>query len=136
MTGKTYWVWYYKTKFRDTDYTPWCGAFVAWCYNEAGLYQKISIAKKYGPLGYVPTYSRYANKYEKWVNRNEAQGGDIIVFGRNMHVGLVEGSYGDYIITIEGNAGPTAAWGCHKPGAVVRKAYRKNSGKIKGVIRP
>ena len=136
MTGKTYWVWYYKTKFKDTDRTPWCGAFVAWCYNEAGMYDKISVAKKYGPLGYVPTYSSYANKYKKWVDRETAQGGDIIVFGKNMHVGLVEGSYGNYIFTIEGNAGPTAAWGCGKPGAVVRKVYRKNSGKIKGVIRP
>lgn len=135
-TGKVYWEWYYKTKFIDTDYTPWCGAFVAWCYNEAGLYKKISKAKKYGPLGYVPTYSRFANKYDKWVNKSEAKGGDIIIFGWNMHVGLVEGSYDDYIITIEGNAGPTAAWGCHKPGAVVRKIYKKNSVKIKGVIRP
>ena len=136
MTGKKYWVWYYKTKFRNTDITPWCGAFVAWCYNEAGAFNKISKAEKYGPLGYVPTYSRYANKYDKWVNRNDAEGGDIIIFGMNMHVGLVEGSYGNYIITIEGNAGPTAAWGCGKPGAVVRKVYRKNSPKIKGVIRP
>ena len=136
MTGKKYWVWYYKTKFRDTDRTPWCGAFVAWCYNQAGLYDKISVAKKWGPLGWVPTYSWYGNKYNKWVNKNDAQGGDIIIFGRNMHVGLVEGSYGDYIITIEGNAGPTAAVGSKKPGAVIRKAYRKNSSKIKGVIRP
>ena len=136
MTGKTYWVWYYKTKFKDTDRTPWCGAFVAWCYNRAGLYDKISVAKKWGPLGWVPTYSWYGNKYKKWVNKNDAKGGDIIVFGRNMHVGLVEGSYGNYIVTIEGNAGPTAAVGSKKPGAVVRKVYRKNSSKIKGVIRP
>ena len=136
MTGKKYWVWYYKTRFIDTDRTPWCGAFVAWCYKEAGLYKKITVAKKFGPLGYVPSYSRYANKYKKWVNRKDARGGDIIVFGRNRHVGLVEGISGDYIITIEGNAGPTAAIGCKKPGAVVRNAYRINSSSIKGVIRP
>lgn len=135
-TGKTYWVWYYKTKFRDTDRTPWCGAFVAWCYNAAGLYDRITVAKKYGPLGYVPSYSKYADKYGKWVNRYTAKGGDIIVFGKNRHVGLVEGIVGDYIITIEGNAGPTAIIGCKKPGAVVRNAYKINSSKIKGVIRP
>ena len=136
MTGKTYWVWYYKTRFRDTDLTPWCGAFVAWCYNAAGQYKKISVAKKFGPLGYVPSYSRYANKHDKWVKTSEAKSGDIIVFGRNRHVGLVEGISGNYIITIEGNAGPTAAIGCKKPGAVVRNAYKINSPKIKGVIRP
>lgn len=136
MTGKTYWVWYYKTKFRDTDRTPWCGAFVAWCYNEAGLYKKITVAKKFGPLGYVPSYSSYADKYNKWVKKTEAKGGDIIVFGRNMHVGLVEGISGNYIITIEGNAGPTAAIGSKKPGAVVRNVYKISNSKIKGVIRP
>ena len=136
MTGKTYWVWYYKTKFIDTDRTPWCGAFVAWCYNAAGMYDKITVAKKFGPLGYVPSYSRYADKYKKWVDKKEARGGDIIVFGKNRHVGLVEGISGDYIITIEGNAGPTAAIGCKKPGAVVRSVYRINSSSIKGIIRP
>ncbi len=136
MTGIKYWVWYYKTRFLDTDRTPWCGAFVAWCYNKAGLYNKISIAKKYGPLGYVPTYSRYANKYGKWVSKKKAKGGDIIIFGRNMHVALIEGVYDDYIITIEGNSGPTAAWGCGLPGAVVRKIYRYDNYKIMGVIRP
>ena len=64
------------------------------------------------------------------------KGGDIIIFGRNSHVGLVEGITGEYIITIEGNAGPTAVIGSGKPGAVVRNAYRIDSKKIKGIIRP
>lgn len=136
MTGQTYWVWYYRTRFRDTDRTPWCGAFVAWCYNAAGLYDKVTVARQFGPLGYVPSYSRYADKYGKWVNRSDAKGGDIIVFGRNRHVGLVEGISGNYIITIEGNAGPTAAIGSKKPGAVIRNAYRIDSTRIKGIIRP
>ena len=136
MTGREYWRWYYKTRFIDTDRTPWCGAFVAWCYNEAGLYKRITVAKRFGPLGYVPSYSRYADKYGKWVKRKKAKGGDIIVFGRNRHVGLVEGVVGKYIITIEGNAGPTAAIGCGKPGAVIRGIYKINSKRIKGIIRP
>lgn len=135
MTGKTYWVWYYRTVFRDTDRTPWCGAFVAWCFNRAGFYDRVSVAKRFGPLGYVPSYSRYANQYRKWINRRRAHAGDIIVFGRNRHVGIVEGVYKGYIITIEGNAGPTAAFGCGKPGAVVRKIYDLNNSDIMGVIR-
>ena len=134
MTGKTYWVWYYRTIFRDTDRTPWCGAFVAWVYNKAGLYKKISVARSCGSLGYVPSYSRYADRYNKWVKKKNARPGDIIVFGRNRHVGLVEGVYGKYIVTIEGNAGPTAVIGCGKPGAVVRKIYKLSDKDIKGVI--
>lgn len=135
MTGKKYWKWYFKTKFKNTDKTPWCGTFVAWCYNAAGEYDKISPAKKYGNLGYVPSYSKFANAYGKWISPAAAKGGDVIVFGRNRHVGVVEGLYGDYIITIEGNAGPTAAWGCGKPGAVCRKIYSIHNRDIKGVIR-
>ncbi len=135
MTGKTYWRWYFGTKFRDTDRTPWCGAFVAWCYNAAGQYDKVTSVHRFGSLGYVPSYSRYANNYGKWVARTAAMPGDIIVFGKNRHVGLVEGISGDCIITIEGNAGPTAAIGCGKPGAVVRKAYLISSSDIKGIIR-
>ena len=121
--------------FLDTDRTPWCGAFVAWVYNKAGMYNKISVAKRYGPLGYVPVYSRFADRNNKWIKREKARAGDIIVFGRNRHVGLVEGVYGRYIVTIEGNAGPTAVFGCGKPGAVVRKIYKLNDKDIKGVIR-
>lgn len=136
MTGKTYWRWYFGTKFRDTDRTPWCGAFVAWVYNAAGQYEKITEAKKFGNLGFVPSYSRFADKHNKWVNRAEAQPGDVIVFGRNRHVGLVEGVIDGYIFTIEGNAGPTAAIGCGKPGAVCRKVYKISNSDIKGVIHP
>ena len=75
-------------------------------------------------------------EYKKWVNKKDAKGGDVIVFGKNRHVGLVEGISGAYIITLEGNAGPTAAIRCKKPGAVVRNAYKIDSPKIKGVIRP
>ena len=135
MTGITYWVWYFKTKFIDTDRTPWCGTFVAWCYNAAGQYDKITDVKKYGNLGYVPSYSWFADRKGKWVSRKTARPGDIIIFGRNAHVGLVEGMSDGYIITIEGNAGPTAAFGCGKAGAVVRKIYEADSGNIKGVIR-
>ena len=134
MTGRTYWTWYYRTRFVNTDRTPWCGAFVAWVYNKAGLYKKISVARRFGALGYVPSYSRYADRYKKWIKPKKARAGDIIVFGWNRHVGLVEGVYGNYIVTIEGNAGPTAAFGSGKPGAVVRKIYKLNNGVIKGVI--
>ena len=136
MTGITYWKWYFHTKFIDTDRTPWCGTFVAWCFNAAGHYDKVTTVKNYGNLGYVPSYSKYANKNGKWIKPSTARGGDIIIFGKNnAHVGLVEGVYQDYIVTIEGNAGPTAAFGCGKAGAVVRKVYKLNDTWIKGVIR-
>lgn len=134
MTGKTYWKWYFKTKFKNTDATPWCGAFVAWCFNAAGVYDKVTPIKKFGNLGYVPSYSKYANSGGKWINSSIAEGGDIIIYKGSLHVGLVEGISDGCLITIEGNAGPTSLIK-GKPGAVVRKALPLNSKKIKGVIR-
>ena len=135
MTGVKYWQWYYGTRFVDTDRTPWCGAFVAWCYHVAGKYSKVAKVEKYGNLGYVPSYSRYANANNKWVNRSSARGGDIIIFGSDMHVGLVEYVGHGYVYTIEGNAGPTAAVGCGKPGAVIRRLLKLDDPRIKGILR-
>lgn len=132
-TGKKYWRWYFGTRFRDTDRTPWCGTFVGWCYKQAGMYNRISPV---GNIAYVPCYSRFANRRGKWVKKNIAKGGDIVIFGRNRHVGIVEKVYKGYLITVEGNSGPTAAYGCGKPGAVTRKVYKLTDPHIKGVIHP
>lgn len=134
MTGKTYWKWYFHTRFKDTDATPWCGAFVAWCFNEAGEYNRVTPVKKYGNLGYVPSYTAFANKYGKWVKKSKARGGDIVIYAGSVHVGLVEGIWNGHLITIEGNAGPTALIR-GAPGAVVRKICPLDSWKIKGIIR-
>lgn len=131
-TGIIYWRWYFGTRFIDTDRTPWCGTFVAWCYNKAGLYHLISDA---GNTAYVPCYSRFANRRGKWIARSRARGGDIMVFGRDRHVGIVEKVYKGHVFTIEGNSGPTAAYGSGKPGAVTRKVYKLTDSDIKGVIR-
>ena len=135
-TGKKYWRWYFKSRFRNSDATPWCGTFVAWCYHKAGLYKKISGVRRYGNLGYVPSYSRYAKAKGKWVKKSEAKPGDIIVFGKNRHVGIVEGVVDGCIITIEGNTqiNQTVRWG--RNGFVARRAFKIKDKDIKGIIHP
>lgn len=128
-----FWTWFFGSRFVDTDITPWCGTFVGWCYRKAGQYHKISPA---GNIGYVPCYSRFANRRNKWISKAKARDGDIIVFGRNRHVGIVERVYKGYIFTIEGNSGPDAEIGTRKPGAVTRRVYKLNDPDIKGVMRP
>ena len=106
-TGKKYWEAYFGTKFRNGDSTPWCGTFVTWCFKKAGLYSLIKDIEDYGNLGYVPSYSAYANKKKIWVSANKAKAGDIIIFGSSSHVGLVKSVSGNVITTIEGNTGST-----------------------------
>jgi len=87
-------------------------------------------------VGYVPRYTSFAQRRGKWVNKARALPGDVIVFGRDRHVGIVETVYKGYIYTIEGNSGPTAAIGTRKPGAVTRRVYKISDKDIKGVIHP
>lgn len=135
-TGKKFWKWYFKTKFKNSDATPWCATFAAWCYDQAGLYDKISGVRRYGNLGYVPSYSKYANVYGKWVKTEAAQPGDLIIFARSSHIGIVEGVVDGCIITIEGNTriNQTLLWG--KNGFVARRAFLINDKNIKGIIHP
>ncbi len=130
---KKYWTWYFHRKFVNTDVTPWCASFVGWCYKHGGKYKKI---RSVGNKGYVPSYTRFSNRRDKWVKRSKAKGGDIIVFGKSRHVGIVERVYKGYIFTIEGNSGPTAEVGTRLPGAVTRRVYKLTDPSIKGVIRP
>lgn len=128
-----FWTWYFGTRFIDTDATPWCGTFVGWCYMNAGCYDKI---RPVGNVAYVPCYSNFANNYGKWTGRSRSRAGDIIVFGRNRHVGIVERVYKGYVYTIEGNSGPDSDIGTGKPGAVTRRVYKLTDPDIKGVIHP
>lgn len=128
-----FWTWFFGRSFVDTDATPWCGTFVGWCYRKAGQYDKIRAS---GNIAYVPSISRFADNRGKWVRKAKARDGDIIVFGNNRHVGIVERVYKGYIFTIEGNAGPDAEVGTRKPGAVARMVYKLDDRGIKGVIRP
>ena len=127
-TGKKYWEAYFGTKFRNGDSTPWCGTFVTWCFKKAGLYSLIKDIEDYGNLGYVPSYSAYANKKKIWVSANKAKAGDII-FGSSSHVGLVKSVSGNVITTIEGNTGST------RNGEVKQKTYSLTNSWIKGVMR-
>ena len=128
-TGKKYWEAYFGTKFRNGDSTPWCGTFVTWCFKKAGLYSLIKDSEDYGTLGYVPSYSAYANKKKIWVSANKAKAGDIIIFGSSSHVGLVKSVSGNVITTIEGNTGST------RNGEVKQKTYSLTNSWIKGVMR-
>ena len=128
-TGKKYWEAYFGTKFRNGDSTPWCGTFVTWCFKKAGLYSLIKDIEDYGNLGYVPSYSAYANKKKIWVSANKAKAGDIIIFGSISHVGLVKSVSGNVITTIEGNTGST------RNGEVKQKTYSLTNSWIKGVMR-
>jgi len=87
-----YGVWYGQPN------SAWCGMFVAWCANQAGV--PTSILRKYAranPTGYGLS-AKDGRSYRP-------QAGDLFFTRSYSHVGLVYYVDGDYFYTLEGNAG-------------------------------
>jgi len=96
--GKLYWDWY-----GFTQHMEWCGAFVSWCYSQAG---------KNGPFftacNSEGKYWFETNDQWGWKDYKDIAPADSIFFdwdldGSADHVGLVLGTDGEYVYTIEGN---------------------------------
>lgn len=103
--GSKFWNYLFNYAYQNGTATPWCGCFVAWCFNQAGqLYKLSGLAAK----ALVPAYSAWASAGGKWVAM--PQPGDLVVFHtaqypNGSHIGIVESVVGDAFYTIEGNTG-------------------------------
>lgn len=82
----------------------WCAMFVSWCAAQAGISTEI-IPK----LAYVPYEYEWFLKRNRWRSKGNytPKAGDLIIFGTNSHIGIVEKVVGSTIFTIEGNTTPT-----------------------------
>lgn len=86
----------------------WCGCFVAWCFEKAGLKIKFHSAVSGSDLtlAYVPEIKAWAKKAGVWSTTNPKRG-DIIIFGvpgaEPHHVGFVSKISDGRIFCTEGN---------------------------------
>lgn len=120
-------------KFTKANFQPWCGSFVMWCANQAGV-------KLPGSTVYTPAGADAFKKFNRWFDarKDDPQPGDIIYFDfpddgvdRISHVGICIKNNGDGTIeTVEGNtSGPK---GDQRNGGMVlqkTRAYEKNNKK-------
>ena len=115
--GQPFWSWY-----GFSSRVEWCATFVSWCMNQTGHSEVRFASCEYGGLPYFKGAGRWANGgYTNLV------AGDVIFFdwngdGKAQHTGLVIGTDGTYVYTIEGNSGDT----------VRTKKYALNSSVILG----
>ena len=115
--GYPYWSWYGLN-----GRVEWCACFVSWCYNKAGKSEpRFAGCQSQG----VPWFTSHG----QWGNRGykNIAPGDAIFFdwdgdGGADHVGIVIGTDGSRVYTVEGNSGD----------ACKIKSYDLNSGYIKG----
>uniref|UniRef100_UPI002FDAFC9D CHAP domain-containing protein n=1 Tax=Bacteroides pyogenes TaxID=310300 RepID=UPI002FDAFC9D len=112
-----YWSWYgFESR------VEWCACFVSWCYGQAGLSEPRFAACQSQGVAWFTSHGQWGAKdYE-----NIAPG-DAIFFdwdsdGSADHVGLVIGTDGSRVYTVEGNSGD----------ACKIKSYSLDYGCIKG----
>lgn len=99
--GSKYWKFTTGREFVNGDETPWCACFVSWCAEQNGLIDS-------GLFPRSASVAAYRNFFKQKNQYVEAGGytpkaGDLIVFGADEHIGIVQYSEGDRVVTIEGN---------------------------------
>ena len=115
--GQPYWSWY-----GFNSRVEWCACFVSWCYGQMGLSEpRFAACQSQG----IPWFQSHG----QWGGRNYVNiaPGDAIFFdwdldGRADHVGIVVGTDGSRVYTVEGNSGD----------ACKIKSYPVDYGCIKG----
>jgi hypothetical protein len=117
-------------KFMKANFQPWCGSFVNWCANEAGV--------KIPNTVYTPGGAAAFKKAGAWIDGDIAdpEPGDIVYFDfpsdgvdRISHVGIVIKDNEDGTVwCIEGNTSSDAKGSQRNGGEVCKKlrAYKKN----------
>ena len=98
--GQPYWSWY-----GFNSRVEWCACFVSWCYGQMGLSEpRFAACQSQG----IPWFQSHG----QWGGRDYANiaPGDAIFFdwdldGRADHVGIVIGTDGSRVYTVEGNSG-------------------------------
>ena len=93
----------------------------------------MSIQEKTGKFAYVPSHIAWFRTRNQWFSRGAKtpRKGDVIFFGDEAHVGLVEYVVGSTVHTIEGNTKNSAG-----VGGVLRHSYSLTSTYIMGYGRP
>lgn len=121
-------------KFTKADFLPWCGSFVMWCANEAGVKIPNTVSTVAGAAAF--------KKMGTWTDAGSAdpRPGDIAYFDfpgdgvdRISHVGLVIENNGDGTVTcIEGNTAGNPKGDQRNGGEVAQKVrgYKQNPKKV------
>ncbi len=115
--GQPYWSWY-----GFSSRVEWCACFVSWCMNQVGHSEVRYASCQYGGVPYFQGAGRWANG-----GYTDLVAGDVIFFdwdgdGKANHTGLVIGTDGTNVYTVEGNSGD----------ACKTKKYALNSSVILG----
>lgn len=126
--------WFYGRAVSGSDY-PWCCAFVAWCFEQAGL-ASLWLNGNPKETAYCPYVESSAKAKGQWVTKGY-QPGDIVLYdfsgaGQTTHVGIVESvNHDGSLVCIEGNTSMTSN---DNGGCVMRRS--RMPANVRGAYRP
>ena len=115
--GAPYWSWY-----GFDSRVAWCACFVSWCYGQAGLSEPRFAACQSQGVPWFTSHGQWGARGYENIAPGDAIFFDWDLDGSADHVGLVIGTDGNRVYTVEGNSGD----------ACKIKSYPVNYGCIKG----
>ncbi len=116
--GYPYWSWY-----GFNGRVEWCACFVSWCYNQMGLSEPRFAGCTSGGMAWFTSHRQWGDR-----NYTNIAPGDAIFFdwdnsGDADHVGIVIGTDGERVYTVEGNSGDACKIKSYPLGSSVIRGY-------------
>ena len=98
--GAPYWSWY-----GFDSRVAWCACFVSWCYGQAGLSEPPFAACQSQGVPWFTSHGQWGARGYENIAPGDAIFFDWDLDGSADHVGLVIGTDGNRVYTVEGNSG-------------------------------
>ena len=100
VEGAPYWSWY-----GFDSRVAWCACFVSWCYGQAGLSEPRFAACQSQGVPWFTSHGQWGARGYENIAPGDAIFFDWDLDGSADHVGLVIGTDGNRVYTVEGNSG-------------------------------
>ena len=98
--GQPYWSWY-----GFTSRVEWCACFVSWCYGQMGLSEPRFAACQSQGIPWFQSHGQWGGRHYANIAPGDAIFFDWDLDGSADHVGIVVGTDGSRVYTVEGNSG-------------------------------
>lgn len=98
--GRPYWSWY-----GFSSRVEWCACFVSWCYGQMGLSEPRFAACQSQGIPWFTSHGQWGARGYENIAPGDAIFFDWDLDGSADHVGLVIGTDGQRVYTVEGNSG-------------------------------
>ena len=98
--GQPYWSWY-----GFNSRVEWCACFVSWCYGQMGLSEPRFAACQSQGIPWFQSHGQWGGRHYANIAPGDAIFFDWDLDGSADHVGIVVGTDGSRVYTVEGNSG-------------------------------